>query len=125
MSQGHPNEKDSDPLHADADVQSASARGGRDAQSQAKQGESGEDQPLDAARQGSTGGSAKKTTAQKEARGPDRMSGSFKDQVGGQDERDKGPGVEAGGSETAAGYNVAETVKNAVTGSKTTTVSTT
>lgn len=125
MTQGHGLRKKSDPLHGDADVQSAARSGAFNTQAHAQSKDSetsGDSEPLDAARQGSDGGEVKKTQAQKDDRGPDRMSGSFKDQVGGQDERDKGPGVEAGGNESAAGKGLGETIKSALGGSSKTTV---
>ena len=116
MTQNHVTRKSKDPVHQDSDVQSASTRAAQDARSKAGSSESsGENEPFDAARQGNTGGQVKESSAQSEHKG-DPISGSFKDQVGGQDERDKGPGVEAGGNEVASGMGLGETIKNSLGG---------
>ena len=116
MTQTHVTHKSRDPIHQDSDVQSASTRAARDQRTKAEKGESsGEDEPFDAARQGSTGGQVKQSSAQAEHKG-DPISGSFKDQVGGQDERDKGPGVEAGGKESASRTGLGETIKDTFDG---------
>lgn len=119
MTQGHGRDKLKDPTQGDTDVQSAARSDSRKNQESAQSSESGDDQPLDAARQGSAGGEVKRSSAQSEDRGPDIMSGPFKDQVGGQDERHKGPGVKQGSSETAAGMGLGETIKGAFSGNKT------
>ena len=107
--QGHTTRKSSDPLHASADVQSASTRSARKSRSEASSNSSGGGQPMDAARQGNTGGESKRAPAEDEAKDPG-FRGSLKDQVGGQD---GGSGVQVGGTE-AAGSGVVEGVKEAV-----------
>lgn len=104
--QGHATDKAHQTLHKDSDVQSAAVRAGQDAKDKAET-KSGEDEPFDAARQGSTGG---------EVKGHGTARGAFKDQVGGQDEEEKGQGVVKGKSTPAAGYNITETVANKVKG---------
>ena len=100
-SQGHAVDKAKQPLHKDGDVQSAAVRAGADAKDKSGS-RSGESEPFDAARQGHTGGETK------EGEG----SGPFKDQVGGQDVKTKGPGVKMGKEEVAAGGNIRETIVN-------------
>lgn len=102
--QGHTVDKAHTTLHKDADIQSAATRAGQDAKDKAETKTSGEDEPFDAARQGQPGGESKGHGA----------TGSFRDQVGGQDEPQKGAGAVKGDAETAAGYNVTETVANKV-----------
>ncbi|ORY28152.1 hypothetical protein BCR39DRAFT_535738 [Naematelia encephala] len=116
--QGHATEKSQDSVHKDSDVQSASVRAGQDARSDSKKGSSSdsgaEEAPLDAARQGSSGGQSKQSPAQKEQADlgkSSKMQGSLKDQVGGQD---GGEGVAYGGKEDAASPSIGGSVKQAL-----------
>jgi hypothetical protein len=102
--QGHTTDKSQQPLHRDSDVQSAAVRAADDARADAAGKSSGDNEPFDAARQGNADGNAKGVGAK----------GAFKDQIGGQDEPQKGPGVTKGKSRPAAGYNIRETLKNTV-----------
>ena len=108
--QGHATDKAHQTGHKDADVQSASVRAGQDAKAKStSRSDSGKDadEPFDAARQGGEGGQAK---------GDDGATGSMRDQIGGQDEPHKGPGVELGEKEEASGGGIREKVKEAVGG---------
>jgi hypothetical protein len=112
MTQGHSTEKSKDWLHQDGDVTSAAERAARNEKEDAKKPGSGENQPMDAARQGQSSGESKITSAQEEQIAKDGgMAGSFKDQVGGQDMRDKGKGVEWGGQEETAGGSTGDSIK--------------
>jgi hypothetical protein len=104
-SQGHAVDKAHTLGHRDSDVQSASVRAGQDAKNKADSSDaSGANDPLDAARQGQAGGERKKATG----------TGALKDQVGGQDVPGKGPGVEFGKEEVAAGGTITETIKSTI-----------
>nr|XP_019044375.1 hypothetical protein I302_07659 [Kwoniella bestiolae CBS 10118]OCF23305.1 hypothetical protein I302_07659 [Kwoniella bestiolae CBS 10118] len=107
--QGHSTNKAHQTGHSDGDVQSASVRAGQNAKSNASSPSAqGEAQPFDAARQGSSGGTAKPSEAKAEVK-DEGQAGSFKDQVGGQDEA--APGVEFGKTETAPGGSYTDSVK--------------
>ncbi|WRT70433.1 uncharacterized protein IL334_007431 [Kwoniella shivajii] len=110
--QGHSTEKSQQIGHSDGDVGSASVRAGQNAKSNSEKGKApGKDQPFDAARQGSTGGTAKPSEAKGDAKDKGQ-AGALKDQVGGQDEA--APGVEFGKTETAAGGSYTDSVKETV-----------
>ncbi len=119
MTQTHSTRKSQDPMHKDADIGSGYVRAGRSAREGAESSSSGEAEPFDAARQGNPGGEVKQSTAQSDVAGTGdaRMSGSFKDQVGGQDERDKGPGVFSGEKERAAAHGLGQTMGDSIKGS--------
>ncbi|KAK6909636.1 hypothetical protein I203_103657 [Kwoniella mangroviensis CBS 8507] len=106
--QGHSTDKAHQTGHSDGDVQSASVRAGQNAKDNASPTAQGEAQPFDAARQGSSGGTAKSSEAKAEVKDPGQ-AGSFKDQVGGQDE--SAPGVEFGKTEKAPGGSYTDSVK--------------
>ena len=86
-SQGHATGKSEKTLHKDADVQSASVKAGRSAKKASEGSASEEHQPFDVARQGGSGGTSKSAEG----------TGSFKDQVGGQE---GGAGVMGGTEKT-------------------------
>ena len=88
-------------------------RAGQDAKADASKKSSEEDAPFDAARQGGAAGSAKESTvaSQEKAHGDRGKAGSFQDQVGGQDEPDKGPGVVGGGKEQASRGSIGDSIK--------------
>ncbi|WWC71809.1 uncharacterized protein I206_105768 [Kwoniella pini CBS 10737] len=112
-SQGHSTDKSHQTGHSDGDVQSASVRAGQNAKSNASPSSKGEDQPFDAARQGSTGGTSKPSKAQSEESDKGE-SGAFADQIGGQDENS--PGVEFGEKENAAGGSYTDGIKEGIQG---------
>ena len=116
LSQGHATSKSQETLHKDADIQSASVRAGRDAKADASKNPSGDDAPLDAARQGGADGSAKETAdaSQEKVHGDRGKAGSFQDQVGGQDQPDKGPGVLGGGKEQASRGSIGDSIKQSL-----------
>ncbi|WWC91496.1 uncharacterized protein L201_006442 [Kwoniella dendrophila CBS 6074] len=112
--QGHSTDKAHQAGHTDGDVQSASVRAGQNAKSNSESPSSqGQAQPFDAARQGSTGGTAKPSEAKAEVK-DEGQAGAFKDQVGGQDE--SAPGVEFGKKENAAGGSYTDGIKETVLG---------
>ncbi|WVF73216.1 hypothetical protein IAT40_008035 [Kwoniella sp. CBS 6097] len=115
MSQGHSTDKAQQTLHTDGDVQSASVRAGENAKDNAESSSSGQAQPFDAAKQGSSGGTAKPSEAKGDAKDAGQ-AGAFKDQVGGQDEA--APGVEFGAKEEAADgkFTIGDGVKKTVAG---------
>lgn len=104
LTQGHATKKAKDPIHKDKDVQSASVRKGEQSKDQAQSNPAsqGENEPLDAARQGSAGGETKSAAG----------TGSFKDQVGGQGSG----GVKKGAEEDASGESYTDMAKNALSG---------
>jgi hypothetical protein len=105
-SQGHVTQKSEDPIHKDKDIQSANARAGKEnkAQAQNNNAADGENQPFDAARQGSKGGEMKRNSA--------AGTGAFMDQVGGQG----AGGVKKGEKVDAAGESYTDMAKNVLTG---------
>nr|XP_018260662.1 uncharacterized protein I303_06377 [Kwoniella dejecticola CBS 10117]OBR82820.1 hypothetical protein I303_06377 [Kwoniella dejecticola CBS 10117] len=113
--QGHSTDKAHQTGHTDGDVQSASVRAGQNAKSDATSSPTaqGDAQPFDAARQGSTGGTAKPSEAKAEVK-DEGQAGSFKDQVGGQDE--SAPGVDFGKKENAAGGSYTDGIKEGIKG---------
>ncbi|OCF32244.1 hypothetical protein I317_06472 [Kwoniella heveanensis CBS 569] len=115
LSQGHSTDKAHQTGHTDGDVQSASVRAGENARDKADASSSGDAQPFDAARQGSSGGTAKPSEAKGDAKDAGQ-AGALKDQVGGQDEA--APGVEFGKKEEAAGgtFTVGDSIKKTVAG---------
>lgn len=104
--QDHATDKAKDPIHKDKDIQSSAVRGGSQnkEEAQANDPSQGENEPFDAARQGSAGGEFKSASA--------AGTGAFKDQVGGQG----GGGVKKGSKEDASGESYTDMAKNVLTG---------
>lgn len=97
LTQGHTTDKATDSGHKDYDVQSASVRAGKNAKEH-NDDTAGENQPIDAARQGHSDGKPKA------GGGETAGKGSFMDQVGGQEGSGGSKDVKVGGTEeTGAG----------------------
>lgn len=110
--QGHAQDKAKDSTYPNLDIQSDNASKANQAKDTAQSGNEN-DVGLDAAKQGSSGGESYVTEAQQAEKdgsgGSGTKAGSFKDQVGGQDE-DR-PSGEMGGTEPAASGNWKESLE--------------